>query len=66
MVKVYLLPCYSAMVHLLAFIFAHGGDPDRNRTCNPLLRRQVLYPVELRDQSGLFISLLRELQMIFK
>lgn len=27
------------------------GDPDRTRTCNPLLRRQMLYPVELRDQT---------------
>jgi hypothetical protein len=26
------------------------GDPGRTRTCNPLLRRQVLYPVELRDR----------------
>ena len=25
-----------------------GGLPDRNRTCNPHLRRLVLYPVELR------------------
>ena len=24
------------------------GVPDRNRTCNPQLRRLVLYPVELR------------------
>ena len=24
------------------------GTPDRNRTCNPRLRRPVLYPVELR------------------
>ena len=24
------------------------GAPDRNRTCNPRLRRPVLYPVELR------------------
>jgi hypothetical protein len=24
------------------------GLPDRNRTCNPQLRRLVLYPVELR------------------
>ena len=24
-----------------------NGDPSRTRTCNPLLRRQVLYPVEL-------------------
>jgi hypothetical protein len=26
------------------------GDPGRARTSNPLLRRQVLYPVELRDR----------------
>ncbi len=26
------------------------GVPDRNRTCNPQLRRLVLYPVELRAQ----------------
>ena len=24
------------------------GVPDRNRTCNPQLRRLVLYPIELR------------------
>ena len=28
------------------------GTPDRNRTCNPQLRRLVLYPVELRAQLG--------------
>jgi hypothetical protein len=28
-----------------------SGDPGRTRTCNNLLRRQVLYPVELRDQT---------------
>lgn len=32
-----------------------NGDPDKNRTCNPLLRRQVLYPVELRDHFGLVL-----------
>ncbi len=26
-----------------------NGDPDRIRTCDPLLRRQMLYPTELRD-----------------
>jgi hypothetical protein len=26
-----------------------NGDPDRTRTYNLLLRRQLLYPVELRD-----------------
>ena len=25
------------------------GDPGRTRTCDPLLRRQMLYPAELRD-----------------
>jgi hypothetical protein len=28
------------------------GLPDRNRTCNPQLRRLVLYPVELRADFG--------------
>ena len=27
-----------------------SGDPGRTRTCDPLLRRQMLYPAELRDQ----------------
>ena len=27
-----------------------SGVPDRNRTCNPQLRRLVLYPIELRAQ----------------
>jgi hypothetical protein len=25
------------------------SSPDRIRTCDPLLRRQMLYPAELRD-----------------
>ena len=29
-------------------LFSKCGAPDRNRTCNPQLRRLVLYPVELR------------------
>ena len=28
-----------------------SGAPDRNRTCNPRLRRPVLYPIELRAQN---------------
>ncbi len=32
------------------FVF---GTPGRNRTCNPRLRRPVLYPIELRAQSRL-------------
>jgi hypothetical protein len=28
-------------------------DPGRTRTCDPLLRRQVLYPAELRGLNGL-------------
>ena len=27
----------------------NNGDPDRIRTCDLLLRRQALYPAELRD-----------------
>ncbi len=30
--------------------------PDRNRTCNPQLRRLVLYPVELRALSRAFLN----------
>ncbi len=30
--------------------FYISSDPDRSRTCNRLIRSQVLYPVELRDQ----------------
>ena len=34
-----------------------GGDPDRIRTCDPLIRNQVLYPTELRGhQMGCNIS----------
>ena len=29
------------------------GDRDRIRTCDRLLRRQMLYPAELRDQNNL-------------
>ena len=28
--------------------FKEDGEPGRNRTCDPLLRRQMLYPTELR------------------
>ena len=33
-------------------VFKKGksGGPDRIRTCDPLLRRQVLYPAELQDR----------------
>ena len=30
-----------------------NGDPCRARTCDNLLRRQVLYPAELRGRYGL-------------
>ena len=33
------------------------GDPGRTRTPNPLLRRQVLYPVELRDRLNALFTL---------
>jgi hypothetical protein len=32
---------------------AHGGLPGRTRTCDPQLRRLVLYPVELRAVNSL-------------
>jgi hypothetical protein len=33
------------------------GDRDRIRTCDRLLRRQMLYPAELRDPTQKSISL---------
>jgi hypothetical protein len=38
------------LVHLYILL---NGDPGRSRTCNLLLRRQLLYPVELRDHWNL-------------
>ena len=34
---------------IIVEVFDFPGDPGRIRTCDPLLRRQVLYPAELRD-----------------
>ncbi len=31
----------------VASVLSNQGAADRNRTCNPQLRRLVLYPVEL-------------------
>ncbi len=42
------------------------GDPGRTRTPNILLRRQVLYPVELRDRlDALFTLHMRQDQSKF-
>ena len=35
-------------IHRWVLLSSKLGAPDRNRTCNPQLRRLVLYPVELR------------------
>src|SRR5262245_3182044 len=32
------------------YVVDFPGDPGRTRTCDPLLRRQMLYPAELRDR----------------
>ena len=32
---------------LILFVFLFGA-PGRTRTCNPLIRSQILYPIELR------------------
>ena len=34
-----------------------NGAPDRNRTCNLLIRSQVLYPIELRAHALFFNDL---------
>jgi hypothetical protein len=41
---------FRATGHHKSLISLNNGDPDRNRTCNLLIRNQLLYPVELRDQ----------------
>ena len=41
-------------------------DPDRIRTCDLLIRSQLLYPAELRDQSGRKCKInMRILQLFF-
>ena len=41
------------LLRLLIFIDIKSkyGAPGRNRTCNPRLRRPVLYPIELRARN---------------
>ena len=34
----------------LHLLINNGGAPGRTRTCNPLIRSQMLYPIELRMQ----------------
>ena len=34
---------------VVAYLVDFLGDPGKTRTCDPLLRRQMLYPAELRD-----------------
>lgn len=36
--------------------FLKHGDPDRIRTCDPRLRRPLLYPAELRDPTDYFLN----------
>jgi hypothetical protein len=38
--------------------FTKNGAPGGNRTPDPLLRRQTLYPTELRARSDYFLSLI--------
>ena len=39
-------------IYRSAFVDVKNGTPDRDRTCDPLLRRQLLYPTELRALQG--------------
>ena len=36
----------------ILIFFIENGDPGTIRTCDLLLRRQLLYPAELRDHNG--------------
>ena len=44
----YVLPIFVKTLILLGFQGC-SGDPDRIRTCDLLIRSQLLYPAELRD-----------------
>src|SRR5574337_1858152 len=46
------LSLYSHRLHI-----RNPGLPDRDRTCNPRLRRPVLYPIELRADSDELLPL---------
>jgi hypothetical protein len=37
---------------LIYWDYGIEGDPDRSRTCDPQLRRLLLYPTELPDQKN--------------
>ena len=54
---------HNPMLYRLSYIHHRkpnpSGAPDRNRTCNPRLRRPVLYPVELRAQCSAAFHALR-------
>ena len=43
-----------------------SGGLDRSRTCNLLLRRELLYPVELRDRGRPYRILLYLILLIFQ
>ena len=47
---------YEKSTQLPLSAFACFRDPDRIRTCDPQLRRLLLYPAELPDQSFIFSS----------
>ncbi len=49
------------------FINVVGGSPGRIRTCDPLIRSQILYPAELQapKQPGIYINLLSGIQEFF-
>jgi hypothetical protein len=41
-------PAENFILHPSAFILVLCGAPGTTRTCDPLIRSQVLYPAELR------------------
>src|SRR5690554_1601917 len=45
---------YSHHRRQLPFVQVRIGAPGRTRTCNPRLRRPMLYPVELQAQVSVF------------
>ena len=54
---------FFALTDVISHFFKFNCTPDRIRTCDRLLRRQMLYPTELRAHSDYL--LLRTLGLLF-
>src|SRR5665213_1149840 len=47
---------WSSKATLIVQVLSKNGTPDTNRTCDPLLRRQLLYPLSYGGVLPLILS----------